>query len=83
MSAPRKHVMKLYPWQEVVDKADLLIKKGAYVYQQWNCEHCGAKQTMGVPNNFYRTGQCEECRKITNIEKNGHNFMIHIGRHLP
>lgn len=71
--------MKLHPWNDVLEQANELAKTGADVYQQFNCEHCGTKQTMSRPNSFHRTGICEECGKITNIEKNGMNFMLHIG----
>jgi hypothetical protein len=71
--------VKLYPWDEVIDRVDELIKRGADVYQQFNCEHCGAKQTMDTPNVFHESGICEECRKLTDIKKHGVNFMIHVG----
>lgn len=77
------HKMKLYPFDEVVANAQQAINNGATVHQQWNCEHCGAKQTMETPNTFYRTGTCEECKKVTNIEKAGHNFMVHFKTNNP
>lgn len=76
--------MKLYPFDEVVKVAKEIIASGrAQVFQQWNCEHCGVKQTMETPNKFYRTGQCEECKKITVIDKNGCNYMVHLVRPTP
>jgi hypothetical protein len=33
------------------------------------------KQTMPDQNKFYTHGKCEECSKITDIEKDGCNFM--------
>lgn len=71
--------MRLHPWQDVLDTADKAVKQGATVYQQFKCAHCGAKQTIDTPNSFHRTGSCEECGKLTNIEKNGHNFMLVMG----
>jgi hypothetical protein len=68
--------MKLYPWNEVCITVDKIIKGGANCYQQWNCEHCGAKQTMENANVFSVFGNCEECKKITNIKKNGMNYMV-------
>ena len=68
--------MKLYPWDEVCATVDKLIKQGANCFQQFNCEHCGAKQTMEQPNVFTMLGGCEECGKITNIKKNGMNYMV-------
>ncbi len=71
-----KSKMKLHPFDEVVANADSKIKLGATVHQQWNCEHCGVKQTMEEPNRFFTSGICEECGKETDIVKNGHNFML-------
>jgi hypothetical protein len=76
--AKPKHVMKLYPWDEVMANVVQKIEEGAECYQQWNCEHCRTKQTMERPNKFFETGQCEECKKVTDIRKNGMNFMMHI-----
>ena len=72
-----KHVMKLHPWNEVLDAADALIKQDIDVYQQFNCAKCGAKQTMDHPNKFHITGICEECGHETDIVKNGMNYMVH------
>jgi len=69
------HKMNLYPFKDVVANAERKIAQGWTVYQQFNCAHCGAKQTMDDPNKFYLTGRCEECGKITDIEKDGMNFM--------
>lgn len=70
--------MKVYPFDEVVADAQGRMNEGAIVYQQFNCEHCGVKQTMDVPDTFFTSGICEECGKETNIRKNGHNFMAHF-----
>ena len=72
-----KRVMKLHPWDEVIAAADDLIGKGIDCYQQFNCEHCGTKQTMDRPNSFHEIGICQECEKATNIRRNGCNYMIH------
>lgn len=69
--------MKLHPFWEVVDQALHLMMQGATVYQQFNCAHCGAKQTMDMPNVWYELGTCEECKGETNIEKDGCNMMVH------
>jgi hypothetical protein len=68
--------MKLHPFDEVIAAAHLLIQKGHTVLQQFNCAQCGRKQTMETPNVFYHTGQCEECKHITNIAANGCNYMV-------
>jgi hypothetical protein len=72
-----RHVMKLHPWDEVIVAADGLIAKGIDCFQQFNCEKCGAKQTIDRPNVFHTSGICEECNHETDIKKNGCNYMIH------
>jgi hypothetical protein len=67
--------LNLHPWNEVLANADRKIQEGWNVYQQWNCAHCGTKQTMPDKNKFFTQGRCEECGRVTNIEKDGHNFM--------
>ena len=72
-----RHIMNLYPFDDCVRAAEELIRKNVVVHQQWNCEHCGAKQTMEMPDIFYETGECEECHRITNIRRSGCNYMVH------
>jgi hypothetical protein len=69
--------MKLHPFTECTKEAFVWFERGATIYQQFNCEHCGAKQTMDTPNTFFELGTCEECGKETNIKKNGCNYMLH------
>jgi hypothetical protein len=68
--------MRLYPFYAVVKQAEDAMHKGGTVYQQFNCANCGTKQTIDNPNVFHKTGQCEECGAITDIEKDGANFMV-------
>lgn len=70
-----KRRMNLHPFDEVADSAVVEIESGFDVYQQWECEHCHAKQTMPDRNKFYERGICEECGKETNIKKRGCNYM--------
>lgn len=74
-----KHVMNLHRFDDVVDNAERKIADGWDVFQQWNCAHCGAKQTMPDKNKFYIGGKCEECGKVTDIRKDGCNFMAVSG----
>lgn len=72
------HKMKLHPFWAVVKEAQHWMNEGADVHQQFNCAGCGVKQTMDTPNIFYKTGECEECHHVTDIEKDGCNYMAHI-----
>lgn len=67
--------MRLYPFIEVAAAAEAATKKGFTIFQQFNCSHCGTKQTMGEANKFFSYGICEECNKDTDIEKAGCNYM--------
>lgn len=71
------HVMKLHPFEECLKQAYKLAQAGHRVYQQFNCAKCGAKQTMDTPNAFFEQGGCEECGHITDIKKDGCNYMLH------
>jgi NAD-dependent SIR2 family protein deacetylase len=83
--------MNLYPWKEVIKAVENIIKTNGrelplselvgpdaivQVFQQWNCTHCGVKQTMPEANHFSMSGRCEECGKLTNIKKRGMNYMV-------
>ena len=74
--------MKLHPFYECTEAAVKFMERGHRVFQQFNCSHCGKKQTMDTPNVFYKLGNCEECGKQTDIEKEGCNYMLHaiLGR---
>lgn len=68
--------MKLHPFYECVESVEPILARGASVYQQYNCSHCGTKQTMPDANIFYKRGKCEECGEVTNIEQDGCNYML-------
>jgi len=54
---------------EIAKEAQRAIAQGGITFQKFTCKKCGKRQTMDVPNTFYREGQCEECGHITNLEK--------------
>jgi hypothetical protein len=63
-----------FPLEEVLKSFQELVPKGDTLFQKWTCQHCGSRQTMATPNVLYRTGQCEECGKITEITQC--NFLL-------
>lgn len=71
--------VELHPFEEVADRALETIRSGGHVFQRWNCEHCGAGQTMPIPNKFWQRGICEECGKETDIAAHGCNFTAMFG----
>jgi len=71
--------MKLHPFDEAAAAAFEKMDQGATIWQQFNCAHCGAKQTMAEKNQFFTRGICEECGKETNIKRDGCNYMAAFG----
>jgi hypothetical protein len=67
--------MKLHPFDEVAKNAKARMADGWTIYQQFNCAKCGTKQTMPDANKFYSQGICEECKHVTDIRRDGCNFM--------
>jgi hypothetical protein len=65
------------PFNEVVAQAEALIARGATVYFKFTCSGCGSRQMFDIPNTVYKTGSCEECGAITNIEETGCGFLMH------
>lgn len=65
-----------FPFGDVVRQASEVMAQGHTIHQKWTCEHCGARQTMDVPNVMYEQGRCEECSRITNIRARGCNFLV-------
>jgi hypothetical protein len=67
-----------FPFEDCAAKADALAAAGHEVYQKFTCAGCGARLTMGEPNTFHVTGSCDKCNVITDIQKQGCNFMVHM-----
>lgn len=72
--------MNLYPFDECCKEAENRIEQGYSVFQQFNCAHCGAKQTIDEANVFHTIGECEECGNWTDIKKDGCNYLLIGGR---
>lgn len=65
-----------FPFNEVVAKAYSLKQQGFHVYQKFTCRGCGQRLTIEEPNVFYTTGSCDKCPAITDIEKQGCNYLV-------
>jgi len=65
------------PFDEVVANADRMLAQGSItVWQKFTCSYCGVRQTMDTPDTFYKTGRCEECGLISNLELQGCGFTL-------
>lgn len=73
--------MKLFPVKEAWYGAQCYMAEGFQIYQQFECESCKAKQTIDTPDKFYVRGKCQECGHVTDIVKNGCNYMA-VGRNV-
>lgn len=65
-----------YPFDEVTKTAQDYIALGAQVFQKFTCAGCGARQTIDEPNRFYTSGKCQECGHVTDIRKQGCNYLL-------
>jgi hypothetical protein len=68
--------MSDHPFYEVAAAVEEYIAGGATIYQKFTCAGCGNRLTMDVPNVLYKTGSCDRCDAITDIEEQGCNYML-------
>lgn len=63
-----------YPFSVIADSMKKAIERGGTTYQKWSCGFCASRQTMDIPDTLYKSGRCEECGRVTQIERC--NFMV-------
>lgn len=71
--------MQLHPLEQCLKTADMVVKSGGDVYQEFTCAGCGAKQTIPQANTFYESATCEECNHLTDIKTDGCNYLVIFG----
>jgi hypothetical protein len=69
-----------HPFYEVYENVNDILEKnpGAEVFFKFTCENCMTRQTFDIPNTLYKEGKCEECGHVTNLERRGCNFLLHV-----
>jgi hypothetical protein len=67
-----------YPFADVVVKAEAIADAGHECFQKFTCAGCGARLTIDEPNAFHETGTCDKCDVVTDIRKQGCNFLVHM-----
>lgn len=72
-----------FPFKDVVAECDRHIARGATIYQKFTCTGCGQRLTIETPNTLYATGACDRCPTITDIEKQGCNYMLVLSSKNP
>ena len=65
-----------YPLEEIQEACLKHIKNGANIYQKFTCAGCGARLMMPVPNIIFTEGSCDKCDHITDLEKDGCNYLL-------
>lgn len=69
-----------FPFDKICKEAEQLISRspGITLYQKFTCAGCGARLTMDKPNAFFEQGTCDNCPTITDIKKQGCNYLAHL-----
>lgn len=68
-----------YPFNEIAKAVERLAGLGWDCFQKFSCAKCGQRLTMDEPNVLYKTGTCDKCGHVTNIENDGCNYLL-VGR---
>ena len=71
-----KSKYKDFPFEKVCAVAEEKAKDGWQVHQKFTCANCGQRLTMAEPNHFFETGDCDQCGTITDIRKQGCNYLL-------
>lgn len=64
------------PFYEIAAEVEGLLRPGVTIFQKFTCEACLERQVMSRPNVLYKTGKCDECGHVTNLELRGCGFML-------
>lgn len=60
------------PAEEIIKKAEEIIKMGGIAFIKFTCNFCGSRQTSATPNVFHAGGyRCEECGELCRPKKYG------------
>jgi hypothetical protein len=65
-----------FPFYDVLDDAVKRMHEGHTIYQKFTCAKCAQRLTVETPNYFFKTGTCDRCGAVTDIEKRGCNFLV-------
>ena len=76
-SGAAKPEIKDYPFTEIAEAIWKHAMDGNECFQKFTCANCGTRLTIDEPNVMYRTGHCDKCGHITDIEKQGCNYLLH------
>jgi len=57
--------------EEILPMCEDVIRKGGTFHAKFTCKHCGARQTFEEANSIFASGHCEECDKVSQLDKWG------------
>jgi len=69
---------KDHPFQVILEAVAKHSSQGRLCYQKYTCAGCGQRLMIEKPNVFYKTAKCEECSHLTDIEKQGCNYLLEM-----
>ena len=72
-----------FPFDAVIAECRIKAAEGARCYQKFSCSKCGQRLTMEQPNMFWHEGTCDQCGTVTDIKKQGCNYMMVMGKAFP
>jgi DNA-directed RNA polymerase subunit RPC12/RpoP len=73
-----QNVPKDHPFAEIAAAMEKHASKGHMCYQKYTCAGCGQRLGMNEPNVLYRTGKCDHCGHVTDIEAQGCNYLLEM-----
>jgi len=69
---------KDHPFEEICAAVKKHAEKGNLCYQKFTCGGCGQRLGVDKPNVFYKTIKCDECGYVTDVEKQGCNYLLEM-----
>jgi hypothetical protein len=67
-----------FPFDEISKACEKIISQGHTIHQKFTCSGCKSRLTIDEPNVLYTTGTCDKCETVTDIQKQGCNYMVII-----
>jgi hypothetical protein len=65
-----------YPIASCMETVKPFLEAGCHFNQKFSCAHCGSRQTMAQHDQFFASGQCEECGHVTDLKHRGCNYLL-------
>lgn len=65
-----------FPLDEIAQAVQEHIDNGCLIFQKFTCAGCGQRLVIDIPNRLYTSGNCDKCGHVTDIQKQGCNYML-------